>query len=159
MFAVIVAVVLATGGAGGVLFWAIKSGKLPMGGVKTVTVVLPAEPIKTKLVPLDPLLVNLADPDGRSYLRIAMTLKLEDPPPDPKAKPKEEKAEKGAPKNEFEAAERDAAFSILGKETTSDLLAPDGKERLKKDLTASFKEHVPEIKVVDVLITEFLVQR
>ena len=154
---VVVAAVFATGAVGGVAYWAIKTGKLPIAGVKTVTVVVPAEVVKTKLVPLDPLLVNLSDPDGKGYLRVGLTLKVEDPPPPKDAKPKEEA--KGAPKNEFEAEERDAALGILGKQTSDGLLAPDGKERLKKDLKAAMAEHVPEVKVVDVLITEFLVQR
>jgi flagellar FliL protein len=140
-----------------VAYWAIKSGRLPIAGVKTVTVVVPAEPMKTKLVPLDPLLVNLADADGKGYLRVALTLKVEDPPPAKDAKPKEEV--KGAPKNEFDAQERDAALGILGKETSEQLLAIDGKEQLKKNLKAELAARVPEVKVVDVLITEFLVQR
>lgn len=156
---VIVAALFSTGAVGGVAYWAIKTGKLPIAGVKTVTVVIAAEPIKTKLVPLDPLLVNLADADGKGYLRVALTLKVEDPPVLKDAKPKEEKEAKGAPKNEFEAQERDAAFGILGKETSEQLLAVDGKERLKSDLKAALVEHVPEIKVDEVLITEFLVQR
>jgi flagellar FliL protein len=160
LFAVVLAVILATGGAGGFLYWAIKSGKLPMGGtVKTVQVVVEKEPMKTKLVPLDPLLVNLADPDGRSYLRISLTLKVEDPPPPKDAKEKPEAPEKGKPKNEFEAEERDTALSVLGAETGVKLLEADGKENLKKDLLAAFKQQVPDAKVEDVLITEFLVQR
>jgi len=159
LFAVVLAVVLATGGAGGFLYWAIKSGRLPMGGVKTVQVVVEKVPMKTKLVPLDPLLVNLADPDGRSYLRISLTLKVEDPPPPKDAKEKPEAPEKGKPKNEFEAEERDVALSVLGEQTGVKLLEADGKENLKKELLSAFKEQVPDAKVVDVLITEFLVQR
>lgn len=159
MLAVIVAAVFATSAVGGVAYWAIRTGKLPIAGVKTVTVMVEPPPVKTKLVTLDPLLVNLADPDGRGYLRVALTLKLEDPPLAKDAKPKDEKEAKGAPKNEFEAEERDAALGILGKETSDALLAADGKERLKQDLKAALAEHVPEVKVLDVLITEFLVQR
>ncbi len=156
--AVIVSVLLATAGAGGVLFWAAKKGKLPLGNVKTVEVLVKAEPVKTKLYALDPLLVNLADDGGRGYLRVALTLKVEDPPPDKNAKPKEE-APKGAPKNEFEAEERDTALTVLGRETTVNLLAPGGKDMMKGKLKSAFAEHDPEAKVVDVLVTEFLVQR
>ena len=113
----------------------------------------------TKLVPLDPLLVNLADADGHGYLRVSLTLKVEDGPPAKGAKPKEDKEGKGAAKNEFDAEERDAALELLGRETGADLLAPDGKEKLKRDLEAMLKVRVPEVKVMDVLITEFLVQR
>ncbi len=158
MAAVIVGVLAATAGAGGFLFWAIKSGKLPMGGIKTVEVIK-VTPLPTKLVPMEPLLVNLADEGGRSYLRVGLTLKIDDPPPDKDAKPKEEKPEKGAPKNENEAAERDVALSVLGKETSEQLLSPYGKEELKRLLKEGFKDRVPEVKVEDVLVTEFLVQK
>jgi flagellar basal body-associated protein FliL len=159
MVTIVFAAMLSAGGLGGAAYWLVKSGRIPLGGTKIVEVQVKPEPIKTKLVALDPLLVNLADADTHSYLRIALTLKVEDPPPDKNAKPKEEKPEKGAPKNEFEAAERDAALDILGRETGGDLLQAYGKERVKTDLLAAFKKTVPEAKVQEVLITEFLVQR
>lgn len=158
LLACVVASVLSLGGAGGMVFWLAKSGKLPAGPSAAAALPADAEPMKTRLVALDPLLVNLADEGGRCYLRIAMTLKVEDPPPSKNAKPKEEK-EKGSSKNEFEAAERDAALSVLGKETTSSLLSPDGKDAIKKHLREALGRLVPEVKVDDVLITEFLVQR
>lgn len=157
--AVIASVVLATGAIGGGMWWAVKTNHLPLAGVKQVEVVAAPPPPQTKLVALEPLLVNLADPDGRSYLRISLTLKVDEPLVPKDAKPKEEAPAKGAGKNEFEAEERDAALEILGKETAANLLQPDGKEKLKKDLMDAFKDRVPEVKVVDVLITEFLVQR
>lgn len=158
MAAVIVGVLTATAGVGGVLFWAIKSGKLPMGGIKTVEVQKVA-PLPTKLVPMDPLLVNLADDGGRSYLRVGLTLRVEDPPPEKGAKPKEEKPDKAVSKNENEAVERDVALSVLGKETSEQLLSPYGKEEMKRLLKDGFKDRVPEVKVEDVLVTEFLIQK
>jgi flagellar FliL protein len=157
--AVIVSVVIATGCVGGFLYWAIKSGKLPVGGGNRAVEVVKVEPIPTKLVALDPLLVNLADEGGRSYLRLALTLRVEDPPQDKNAKAVEGKPEKGPPKNENEAAERDTALTVLGKETSEQLLAPEGKEEMKGLLKNAFTQRVPEVKVDEVLITEFLVQR
>ena len=54
---------------------------------------------------------------------------------------------------------RDAALEVLGRRTGAELLAPDGKEKLKADLRTAMAKHVPEVKVVDVLFTEFLVQQ
>ena len=159
MISVIASVMVATGLMGGGLYWAVKTNHLPLaGGTKAEATAVP-EPAKTKLVSLEPLLVNLADPDMRSYLRIALTLKVDDSPANRDGRAKGERETKTSTKNEFDAEERDAALSILGKETGADLLAPDGKERLKRDLEAELKVRVPEVKVLDVLITEFLVQR
>jgi flagellar FliL protein len=164
ILAVVFAVVAATAVIGGGLFWAVKTNHLPLAGVTKVVEVPVEVPVvqkeaKTKLVALEPMLVNLADPDGHSYLRISLTLKVEDPPPAKDAKAKEEAPAKGPPKNEFEAEERDTALGILGKQKSPELLGEDGKERLKKDLVDGFKLQVPDAKVQDVLITEFLVQR
>ncbi len=154
----VVAVVIAMAGAGGVGLWLVRSGRLPVvQGAARPAATATAEPVKTKLVVLEPLLVNLADGGGHSYLRTAITLRVEDPPPAKGEKAKE--PEKGKPTNENEAAMRDAALGVLGGETAAALLAPNGKERLKSELRVAMREHVPEAKVVDVLLTEFLVQQ
>jgi flagellar FliL protein len=54
---------------------------------------------------------------------------------------------------------RDAALTILGRETSEGLLEPQGKDRLREELKTSFTAKLPEKKVVDILFTEFLVQR
>jgi flagellar FliL protein len=165
VMAVVLAVVVAVAGAGGVLYWLGKSGKLPMGGgttrVEVITVV--AKP-KTHEVTLEPLLVNLADVGGRSYLRVTMTLSVEDPPaPEKGEKPKEKEEkppEKGkAPAIEHDAEIRDAALGVIGGETGDELLAPDGKAKLKKLLRSALAERLPDMKVTDLFFTEFLVQR
>lgn len=164
ILAVVLSVVAATAAIGGGLFWAVKTNHLPLAGVTKVVQVPVEVPVvekeaKTKLVALEPMLVNLADADGHSYLRISLTLKVEEPPVAKDAKPKEEAPAKGAPKNEFEAEERDTALGILGKQKSPELLGDDGKEKLKQELVDAFKLQVPDAKVQDVLITEFLVQR
>ena len=158
MISVVAAVVIAVGAVGGAGFWLVHSGRLPVVQGATKTVVLEKVKATTKLVPLEPLLVNLADEGGRSYLRVAITFRVEDTPA-AGARHREEKAEKGTPVNENEAAMRDAALTVLGKQTGAALLEPDGKETLKADLKKQMKDSVPELKVVDVLFTEFLVQR
>ena len=163
MLAMVVSAVVAVGAAGGGVFLLVKSGRLPLGGGPLkVEAAGKAEPPPHRQIALDPLLVNLADGDGRSYLRVAITLVVEDPPLDKDAKAKKGKEEapaKGKPVNEHEAQERDAALGVLGRATAAELLAPDGKEHLKDELRAAFTAKVPETKVTDVLLTEFLVQR
>lgn len=159
----ILAMVVTVGGAvGGAMFWLTRSGRLPVQAASAAPVAAAkAEPAKTKMMQLDPMLVNLGDGGGSGYLRLVMVLRVDDVPPVEKAEKKEEKpAEKGkTPVNEDDVMVRDAALAVLGRETSERLLAPEGKDRLKDELRAALAEHVPALKVEDVLFTEFLVQR
>ncbi len=157
MLAMVAAGVIAVAGCGGVVVWLAKSGKLGLGAGVPKVEAATKEPPKTHLVALEPLLVNLADDGGHSYLRAGLSLRVEDKPPVKGAKPEE--SAKGKPVNEFEADERDAALGVMGRETTTELLAPAGKEELKQQLRKALAERVPEVKVTDILFTDFLVQR
>jgi flagellar FliL protein len=147
------------GAVGGGLYWLSRSGRLAMPAAAAAPAKV--EPPKTRVMVLEPLLVNLSDQSGGGYLRVVVALEVEDPPPAKGAKPKEEKpAEKGkAAVNEDEVKMRDASLAVLGRETSESLLAPDGKDRAKQELRQAIAAHVPTVKVVDVLFTEFLVQR
>ena len=154
---VVAAVVVATGALGGTGWWLVKSGRLPIVQGATRLEVVKEKPVKLKLEPLEPLLVNLADSGGKSYLRVAMTLRVEEAPPAKGEKPKG--PEKTRPVDENEAALRDAALEVLGRQTGAQLLAADGKQRLKAELQQTLVRRVPEARVKDVLFTEFLVQQ
>lgn len=157
MLSVLLSVAVAVAGVVAVVFWLARSGRLPLGGIPKAQSAVQSVPVKTHLVALEPLLVNLSDEGGHSYLRVALTLRVQDPP-SVKGAPKEEVA-KGKPVNEFEAAERDVALGVMGRENGIALLAADGKERLKEELRVALAERLPEVKVADILFTEFLVQR
>ena len=156
-------VLMVLGAVGGGIYWLSKTGRLPIAGMAAPAppVAAKAEPVKTRVVVLEPLLVNLADQGGGGYLRVVVALEIEDPPPAKDAKPKDEKPpEKGkVVVNEVEVKMRDVALTVLGRETSEGLLAPEGKELLKKQLSQSISEHIPEVKVMNVMFTEFLVQR
>ena len=146
--------------AGGAVFWLMKSGRLPLqAGASQPVSAAKTDPPRTRMLLLDPLLVNLADAGGAGYLRVAMVLRIEEPVK--AAKPAEEKpAEKGKTAlSEDEARIRDAALTVLGQETSDRLLAPEGKGRVKDELRKAFAMQVPEVKVTEILYTEFLVQR
>ncbi len=159
LIAMVVAVGLAVSGAGGVVMWLAKTGRLPTGSAAKVETPVKAEAPKTHLVALEPLIVNLAEEGGRSYVRIAMTLRVEDPAPVKGEKPKEEAPAKGKPVNDLEAAERDIALSVIGRETAAELLEVNGKDDLKQRLRTAMADKLKDAKVVDVMFTEFLVQR
>jgi flagellar protein FliL len=158
---VVAMVITVLGAIGGVVFWLAKTGRLPQAAASQVQTAAKPDSPKTRLLPLEPLLVNLSDAGGNGYLRLVVVLRIEDPAPAKGTKPKDEKpAEKGKPTvNEDEVRMRDAALGVIGRETSERLLAAEGKERLKGELRDAFSTHVPEVKVTDILYTEFLVQR
>jgi flagellar FliL protein len=158
LIAVVAGVVIAAAGVGGGLFYLIRTGRLPgrEGSARRADAAPPAAP--THVMVLDPLLVNLADAGGSSYLKIAMTLRIADAGDGKDTKVKEEKPqERGA--NDLTAPVRDTLLTVLGRQTAEGLLAGDGKEKLKDELKRAFAEHNADLKVADVFFTDFLVQR
>lgn len=107
---------------------------------------------------LEPLLVNLSDPTGNAYLKLSITLLVdeEDTKEISKAKEELENKEKGAAAR---AAARDAILQAASSQTSADLLAVNGKDHLKSKISQSLAQRVPALHVSEVLFTDFLVQR
>jgi flagellar FliL protein len=161
MVVLMVATVLLTvGGVAGALIYLAKSGRLAVGGVTAAGAAGPkAAEVKvaTHAMVMEPMLVNLADADGHSYLRAGVTLQIEDPPK--KKGEKETETKDGKVAAEVTAPLRDAVLAVLGRQRSEELLTPDGKERLKRELKSTLAERVPESKVTEIYFTDFLVQR
>jgi flagellar FliL protein len=159
LLAVVAGVVIATAGIGGVAYYLMRTGRFPAPGgtsgkAEAVT------PAPTHAMVLEPLLVNLADAGGSSYLRVALTLRMADAS-DKKgsqAKDGKNKDDKNA-SDEAAASVRDTVLTVLGRQTADGLLANDGKEHLKSALKAALAEHNADLKVMDIYFTDFLVQR
>ncbi len=113
-----------------------------------------AAPVETHLMVLDPLLVNLADEGGAAYLRLSLVLRVTDTATRKDSKARVDKSDDAAMD-----AVRDTALTVLGRQTSDSLLAPDGKERLKTELKRSMAQHNPNLKITDLFFTDFLVQR
>ncbi|HEY4904182.1 MAG TPA: flagellar basal body-associated FliL family protein [Candidatus Sulfotelmatobacter sp.] len=101
-------------------------------------------PVKSTLH-LETFVVNLADRDQRSYLRVGVDLGLN----------REFKHGEEAPV----AHVRDTILEVLAGAKADDLLTPEGKSRLKADLLQALKESVPELGVREVYFTELLIQK
>jgi len=158
LIAVVVGVVIATLGVGGVAYYLVHTGRLPMqAGVAQKTEA--AIPAATHAMVFEPLLVNLADPSGSAYLRVALTLRVADAADKKGAKAKDEKSKDDKGADDAVAAVRDTLLTVLGRQTSDGLLAADGKEHLKVELKAALAEHNGDLKVTDVFFTDFLVQR
>jgi flagellar FliL protein len=158
LIAVVAGVVIATLGVGGVVYYLARTGRLPMQG-RMAQKVEADLPVTTHAIVLEPLLVNLADAGGSSYLRIAMTLRIADVADKKGTKAKDEKSKNDRAADEDGAAVRDTVLTVLGGQTAEGLLAADGKEHLKTDLKKALAEHNADLKVMDVFFTDFLVQR
>jgi flagellar protein FliL len=158
MMAVLTVLLTVAGVVGAVIYLA-RSGRLTAAPISEMTAKPePAAALMTHEVVLEPLLVNLADADGHSYLRAGVTLRVEDQAkPGKSAKGPEGKDGKGAA--DVSAPLRDTVLDVLGRQQAAGLLVPDGKEKLKSALKSALLERDPETKVTDVYFTEFLVQR
>jgi flagellar FliL protein len=158
LLAVVAGVVTATVGIGGVVYYLARTGQLPMqeGTARKTEAALP---VTTHAMALEPLLVNLADPGGSSYLRVAMTLRVADADDKKSGKAKEEKSKDDKDAGEAVAAVRDTVLTVLGRQTADGLLDANGKEHLKAALKTALAEHNSDLKVTDIFFTDFLVQR
>jgi len=158
LIAVVAGVVIATLGVGGVVYYLAHTGRLPMqGGAAQKTEA--TAPATTHAMVLEPLLVNLADAGGSSYLRVALTLRVADVADKKGAKSNDEKSKNDKGAEDAVAAVRDTVLTVLGRQTADGLLAADGKEHLKAELKSALAEHNADLKVKDVFFTDFLVQR
>lgn len=158
LLAMVAGIVIAGLGAGGVVYYLSRSGRIPMErgiaqkGEANV-------PVFTHSMVLDPLLVNLADAGGSSYLRVSLTLRIAVEADKKGAKAKDEKSKDDKGSDDAVAEVRDTVLTVLGRQTADGLLATDGKEHLKAELKAALAEHNSSLKVMDVFFTDFLVQR
>ena len=158
IIAIVAAVALSIVAIGGAMFYLIRSGRLPVQ--KTITVEAKAEPTAASpshTMALDSIVANLSDTSGPSYLKMGLMLKIADEPVKKGAAKEDKAAAKGM--SDDEAGVRDTVLMVVGHQTADSLLAADGKERLKTEIKTALKEHNPELKVMEIHFTDFLVQR
>jgi flagellar FliL protein len=136
-----VVVVLAAGGGGGYWWWSHRA---------------PADPAKEKeketadagIVSFDPFVANLADEGGTRFVRASMKLVISGAE---KAKEVEESAVE-------RAQMQSAILEALTVHTADELVTPEGKAELKKEILERAGHVLHDTKVTDVLFTEFVVQ-
>lgn len=145
-----VAVFLFLGLGGG--FWYASHHTLPFSGPPkdpaSKAAANDARPVA--VFQLQSFVVNLADPDHSAFLRIGIALGLD--------KPLEGRsdAEKNSP---YTPQIRDAVLSILSTWKSADLLAPDGRKKLKKELLQTLQQRIPEMGITHVYFTDYLIQQ
>ncbi len=97
-------------------------------------------------VHLETFVINLADPDQRSYLRVGIDLGLSRATGRGEAAP---------PVAEM----RDTILGVLSKSQVEELQTEAGKTKLKGDLLHALQARMPGQAVEEVYFTEFLIQR
>lgn len=137
-------------------------------GASAAAKIHPAAAEKLRPLTLEPFVVNLADPSGSgggSYLRLVMVLRVVDSSDEAAGakKAKEAKPKEGKPGDDpilaAQTAElRDTALGVLTSQRPEALLTSQGKDDLKRQLLSAFATRNPDMKVKEILFTEFLVQ-
>ncbi len=102
------------------------------------------------LVHLESFVVNLADSDQSAFLKVGIDLGIG------QIGKKQPMIDKGSL---LLSKIRDVVLSVLTTCQSADLLAPDGKAKLKQRLLEALREQVPDLPVKEIYFTEFLVQR
>ena len=159
LVAVLTGVVIVGAGVAGSVFYLVRSGRLSSLPRPAITKSVAVVAVQTHMLTLDPLLVNLSDSSGNAYLRISLALRVADTAKQKGSKENEEGSKGGSGESDSTIVVRDSVLAVLGRQTSDDLLAADGKERLKAELKAALTQHDSDLKVADIYFTDFLVQR
>lgn len=108
----------------------------------------PEPPPPTGIVPLEPFVVNLADTGVSRFLRVNLGLVVQD----------EEQAKEIQEHALEKARIRSAILELLAEQAAETLVTPEGKLELKKLIAERVRQAAHELKVVDVLFSEFVIQ-
>lgn len=140
MLIAVVAIVLLLGGAGAAYWMLAGNGEA-------------AEPKEEETGPgaavvLEPFIVNLADPGGSRFLRVSLSLIVQD---EAHALEIEENAV-------VKMRVRSSILELLALQTADRLVTPDGKTELKNAIADGATHAIDGLHVTDVLFSEFVVQ-
>jgi flagellar FliL protein len=103
---------------------------------------------KSAVLPLEPFVVNLADPDAARYLRIKISLMVDD----------KTKAQGLTENQALQQKVRDVILQSLTVKTSRELINEEGKNKLRKEIQEKVSMYFQEAKLVDVMFTEFVIQ-
>jgi flagellar FliL protein len=142
----------------GGIYLLVRTGKIHSGALLALSERTPAAQVATHTVSLDPILVNLADPSGHAYLRLGLALAIEDSAETTLPTASASSTATLTLLREREIPIRDTVLTVLGQQSSSALLEPGGKDRLKQELQAALALHNPDLKVRGLYFSDFLVQ-
>jgi flagellar protein FliL len=151
----VVVLALVSSASGGVVTWLLISKTMAANATPTEKEEKAAEEDKmaellenSAVLPLEPFIVNLADEEAARYLRIKITLLVDD-----KTKSKELEENQA-----LQLKVRDVILQSLTGKTSKDLINEDGKNKLRREIQEKISVYFREPKLVDVMFTEFVIQ-
>ena len=103
---------------------------------------------KSAVLPLEPFVVNLADTDAARYLRIKISLMVDD----------KTKLKDLAENQALQLKLRDVILESLTAKRSQDLINAEGKNKLRHELQEKVAVYFRAPKLVDVMFTEFIIQ-
>lgn len=108
---------------------------------------LPKDEDVKKIIELPPFIVNLADTEQSRYLRMTVSLGLD-----------EAEAAGEKPDQLFLTRVRNAMLAVLSDKKSDEILSVEGKTKLRKDLLQAAKAASANPEVQAIYITDFIVQ-
>ncbi len=162
---ILLLVMLLLGGAGGGAWWWATRANAASAGDEGDQHASPDEESPKKKakkkkrlggasVPLQPFLVNLADPGASHFLRCTLALVVEDE----EAAAELAGEEHGKSETIQMSRLRSAILELLTTQTADVLVTSEGKQKLKEQIVEKANELLPDIEVLDVLFSDFVVQ-
>jgi flagellar FliL protein len=100
------------------------------------------------VVSLDPFVVNLADQDSARYLRIKVSLMLDN----------KNKVKEVSENQALTLKVKDVILQTLSRKTSHDLINEEGKNKLRAEIQDGIKLYFKDPKLTDVMFTEFVIQ-
>jgi flagellar FliL protein len=100
------------------------------------------------VVPLEPFVVNLADPDAARYLRIKISLMVDD----------KEKVAEVIENQALQLKVRDTILQTLTRKTSQDLINDEGKNKLRQEIRDQVEPFFRDPNLMDVMFTGFVIQ-
>jgi flagellar FliL protein len=143
LLSVIGLVILLGGGGAGYWVYASRTAAAAAGDKKK-----PEPPAPTRILEMDPFVVNLADGGGSRFLRVTLQLVVED----------NEAAREIVEQEVVRAKVRSALLERLALQAADHLVTPEGKKELKKEIGEQAAHSAHGLKISDVLFSEFVVQ-
>lgn len=139
----VIVLLAVAGGGGGAYFYFVKAAPAQAKEVEPEP-----EPEPTGIVELEPFVVNLADTGATRFLRVTLSLVVQD----------EEQAKEIDEHALEKARVRSAILELLAEQAAETIVTPEGKVELKALIIERVQHAAHELKVVDVLYSEFVIQ-